>query len=63
VTHDRRRRGEAVTDSLPKCPQVAGSYTLPDYYPLAPWTGFAVLCGYAVLAMSLALFLLRRRDA
>jgi ABC-type transport system involved in multi-copper enzyme maturation permease subunit len=31
--------------------------------PLAPWTGFAVLCGYAVLAMGLALFLLRRRDA
>jgi uncharacterized membrane protein len=53
----------AIQQSLPKWPQVAGSCTLPDYYPLAPWAGFAVLCGYAVLAMSLALFLLRRRDA
>jgi uncharacterized membrane protein len=34
-----------------------------DYLPLAPWAGFAVLCGYAVLAMGLAFFLLRRRDA
>jgi uncharacterized membrane protein len=33
------------------------------WYPLAPWAGFAVLCGYAVLAMGLALFLPRRRDA
>jgi uncharacterized membrane protein len=43
--------------------EVATVYQPPDYYPLAPWTGFAVLCGYAVLAMGLALFLLRRRDA
>jgi hypothetical protein len=32
-------------------------------YPLAPWTGFAVLCGWAVLALAVAAFLLRRRDA
>jgi hypothetical protein len=32
-------------------------------HPLAPWAGFAVLCGYAALAMGLAVFLLRRRDA
>jgi hypothetical protein len=31
--------------------------------PLAPWIGFAVLCGYGALAMGLAVFLLRRRDA
>jgi hypothetical protein len=37
--------------------------TLPGWYPLAPPAGFAVLCGYAVLAMGLAVFLLRRRDA
>jgi hypothetical protein len=52
-----------VLQSLPRWPQVAGPYTLPDCYPLAPWAGFAVLCGYAVLAMGLALFLPRRRDA
>jgi ABC-type transport system involved in multi-copper enzyme maturation permease subunit len=55
--------GFAIQQSLPKWPQVATVYQPPDYYPLAPWTGFAVLCGYAVLAMGLALFLLRRRDA
>jgi len=55
--------GFAIQQSLPKWPQVSGVYGLPDYYPLAPWAGFAVLCGYAVLAMGAAVFLLRRRDA
>jgi ABC-type transport system involved in multi-copper enzyme maturation permease subunit len=55
--------GFAIQQSLPKWPQVATVYQPPDYYPLAPWAGFAVLCGYAVLAMGLAVFLLRRRDA
>jgi ABC-type transport system involved in multi-copper enzyme maturation permease subunit len=32
-------------------------------YPLAPWTGFAVMCAWAVLALGVAAFLLRRRDA
>jgi ABC-type transport system involved in multi-copper enzyme maturation permease subunit len=32
-------------------------------YPLAPWTGFAVLCAWAVLALAVAAVLLRRRDA
>jgi uncharacterized membrane protein len=31
--------------------------------PLAPWAGFAVLCGYAAVALALAIFLLRQRDA
>ncbi len=55
--------GFAIQQSSPVYPQVANSYLPPDCYPLAPWAGFAVLCGYAVLAMGLALFLLRRRDA
>jgi ABC-type transport system involved in multi-copper enzyme maturation permease subunit len=54
--------GFAIQQSLPKWPQVASVYGLPDYYPLTPWAGFAVLCGYAVVAMGLAVFLLRRRD-
>jgi hypothetical protein len=32
-------------------------------YPLAPWSGFAVLCAWAVLALGVAVYLLRRRDA
>jgi ABC-type transport system involved in multi-copper enzyme maturation permease subunit len=31
--------------------------------PIAPWPGFAVLCGWAAVALGLAFWLLRRRDA
>ena len=30
---------------------------------LSPWTGFAVLCGYAVVLIAAAAWRLRRRDA
>jgi hypothetical protein len=33
------------------------------YYPLPPWGGFAVLCGYTAFALGLASFLLRQRYA
>ena len=33
------------------------------YFPLGPWGGFAVLCAWAVLALALATYALRRRDA
>jgi len=32
-------------------------------YPLAPWTGFAVMCAWVVLALGVAGYLLHRRDA
>jgi hypothetical protein len=32
-------------------------------FPLAPWDGFAVLCVWAAIALGVAVFLLRRRDA
>jgi hypothetical protein len=32
-------------------------------FPLAPWDGFAVLCVWAAVALGVAVFLLRRRDA
>jgi ABC-type transport system involved in multi-copper enzyme maturation permease subunit len=54
----------AIQQTLPQYPQVSFAYTPTNgYYPLAPWAGFAVLCGYAALALSLAAVLLRRRDA
>ena len=54
----------AIQQSIPRYPQVSALYTPPQgYFPLAPWTGFAVLCGWAALALGLAVFLLRRRDA
>ena len=54
----------AIQQALPRYPQVSWAYTPVDgYYPLAPWAGLAVLCGYAALALILAVFLLRKRDA
>lgn len=54
----------AIQQTTPRYPQVAASYTpAQGYFPLAPWAGFAVLCGYAALALGAAIILLRRRDA
>jgi ABC-type transport system involved in multi-copper enzyme maturation permease subunit len=54
----------AVQQSLIQYPQVNGQYTPANgYYPLAPWAGFAVLCGYTAIALAVATVLLRRRDA
>ncbi|GHJ38681.1 ABC transporter permease subunit [Streptomyces sp. TS71-3] len=54
----------AVQQTVPVYPQVDAGYTPADgYFPLSPWAGFAVLCGYAVLALALAGYAFRRRDA
>ena len=54
----------AIQQTMPQYPQVTVGYTpTAGYYPLAPWAGFAVLCAWAALALGLALYLLRRRDA
>jgi ABC-type transport system involved in multi-copper enzyme maturation permease subunit len=56
--------GLAVQQTLLRYPQVDSVYTPANgYYPLTPWAGFAVLCGYTVLALVLAAVLLCRRDA
>ncbi|WP_371785945.1 ABC transporter permease subunit [Streptosporangium subroseum] len=56
--------GFAIQQSIPEYPQVTGHYVpQAGYYPLAPWAGLAVLCAYAALALTLAVVLLRRRDA
>jgi hypothetical protein len=31
--------------------------------PIAPWTGFAVFCAYAAVALLAAFWVIRRRDA
>jgi ABC-type transport system involved in multi-copper enzyme maturation permease subunit len=54
----------AVQQTLVPYHQVTSLYTpYNGYYSLAPWAGFAVLAGYAVLALAVASLLLRRRDA
>ena len=56
--------GFAIEQSVPQYSQVSGRYTPGNgYFPLAPWAGFAVLCGWTAVALGLAFFLLRRRDA
>jgi len=53
----------AVQGTQPRSPLVASAYTVKNgYYPLAPWAGLAVLCGYAAIALASATWLLRRRD-
>jgi ABC-type transport system involved in multi-copper enzyme maturation permease subunit len=53
----------AIQQSLIQYPQVSAAYTPGNgYFPLAPWAGFAVLCGYTACALGLAVFLLHRRD-
>jgi ABC-type transport system involved in multi-copper enzyme maturation permease subunit len=53
----------AIEQSVPQYHQVTGQYGPPDYFPLAPWAGFAVLCAYTLAGLALAMYLLRRRDA
>jgi ABC-type transport system involved in multi-copper enzyme maturation permease subunit len=56
--------GFAIQQYVPAYPQVANVYTPQNgYFPLAPWAGFAVLCAWAALALWLAAYQLRRRDA
>jgi ABC-type transport system involved in multi-copper enzyme maturation permease subunit len=55
--------GFAIEQSVPQYQQVVGHYGPPDYFPLAPWAGLAVLCLYAAAGFGLAVWLLRRRDA
>jgi ABC-type transport system involved in multi-copper enzyme maturation permease subunit len=53
----------AAEQSIPAYPQVTATYTpMLGYYPLAPWAGFAVLCGWTAAALALAAILVHRRD-
>jgi hypothetical protein len=54
----------SVQQTLTRFPQVDSVYTPANgYYPLPPWAGFGVLCGYTGLVLVVAVILLRRRDA
>lgn len=50
--------------ALPRYTQVSNACApYHGCFPLAPWTGLAVMCAWAVLGLGLASYLLRRRDA
>jgi ABC-type transport system involved in multi-copper enzyme maturation permease subunit len=55
--------GFSIEQSIPRYSHVTADYAPPDYFPLSPWVGFAVLCAYAAAAMIAAFVVLRRRDA
>jgi ABC-2 type transport system permease protein len=56
-----------ITGFAPYLPSNAGGALwgnpLSTAHPLSPWTGFAVLCGYAVVLTAAAAWRLRRQDA
>jgi ABC-type transport system involved in multi-copper enzyme maturation permease subunit len=56
----------SITNSVdPYLPSNAGGavWTInPDPNTLAPWTGFALFCAYAAIALAVAALLMRRRD-
>ncbi|HVV20327.1 MAG TPA: ABC transporter permease subunit, partial [Pseudonocardiaceae bacterium] len=54
----------AVEQVSPPYPQVTSIYNaVAGYFPLPPWGGFLVLCGYTAALLALATALVRRRDA
>jgi ABC-type transport system involved in multi-copper enzyme maturation permease subunit len=54
----------ALQQATPQYAQVQAYYApVSGFYPLSPWAGFAVLCGWALAAFGVAVYLLRRRDA
>ena len=56
--------GFAIQQTLPRYDQVLTNYVpAAGYFPLPPWGGYAVLVGWAVLALAAASAVLRRRDA
>jgi ABC-type transport system involved in multi-copper enzyme maturation permease subunit/regulation of enolase protein 1 (concanavalin A-like superfamily) len=55
--------GFAVQQNMPRYGWVESTYTPAyGYFPLPPWGGLAVLCGWTAAALGLAGYLLRRRD-
>jgi ABC-type transport system involved in multi-copper enzyme maturation permease subunit len=54
----------ALQQAAPRYYQVQAPYSPgTGFFPLAPWAGFAVLCAWTVVALAVAAYLLKRRDA
>ncbi|MGC1756204.1 MAG: ABC transporter permease subunit [Trebonia sp.] len=57
--------GISLQQAYPQYQQVASTVYSPlnGYYPLSWWAGLLVLCAWAAVALGVAAYLLRRRDA
>ncbi|MET7336106.1 hypothetical protein [Nonomuraea sp. NPDC005650] len=56
--------GFAITQSVPVFAHVdVGRSLIEGYYPLPPWAGLAVTCGYAALALGVAIVAYHRKAA
>jgi ABC-type transport system involved in multi-copper enzyme maturation permease subunit len=54
----------AIQATLPRSYLVTSAYTPPNgYFPISSWAGLAVLAAYTAVALAVATWLLRRRDA
>ena len=53
---------DAISPYLPSNAGTAILWVPQDPHSLAPWTGFALFCGYAAITLAAAAILLVRRD-
>lgn len=55
--------GESISPYLPSSAGGAIAQAVPDAHTLSPWGGFALYCGYTLVLLAIAAYLLVRRDA
>jgi ABC-2 type transport system permease protein len=55
--------GDSISPYLPSSAGAAIAQAVPDAHTLSPWSGFAIYCGYTVVLLAIAAYLLVRRDA
>jgi ABC-2 type transport system permease protein len=55
--------GNSINPYLPSSAGGAIAKAIPDPHTLSPWGGFALYCGYTILLLAIAAYMLVRRDA
>ncbi|HEY4452540.1 MAG TPA: ABC transporter permease [Solirubrobacteraceae bacterium] len=55
--------GDSISPYLPSSAGGAIAAAVPDAHTLSPWGGFALYCGYTIVLLAVAAYLLVRRDA
>jgi ABC-2 type transport system permease protein len=55
--------GDSINPYLPSSAGGTIARAVPDPHTLSPWGGFALYCGYTIVLVAIAAYLLRRRDA